>query len=54
MLSERPVTPAKASVGIPHSGPCTRGNNIKNTTISGTDCASITAEVRSCVCNCTR
>ncbi len=38
IVSESPDTPARASCGSAHRGPCTRGKRMKKTSISGTAC----------------
>ena len=46
MLSERPETPACASAGRPHNGPCTRGNSRNRISIIGKACAMMIAACR--------
>ena len=47
MLSDKPVTPLKASCGKPQSGPGRRGNSRNSSSTSGTACSSSSAAVRS-------
>ena len=43
IVSERPVSPEKASRGNPHSGPCTRGKSTNSSSMKGVACSSMTA-----------
>ena len=44
--SDSPVVPRKASDGMPHNGPWTRGKSTNRTSMRGTDCASRAPAVR--------
>ncbi len=46
MESDSPVMPPYASVGMPHSGPCTRGKSKNSTSITGAPCSISMPAVR--------